>query len=42
MIGCQGYIFLSEFLLRLEAQESEPESSEAIRNLVLLVARYDT
>ena len=35
--SCQGYIFLSEFLLKLE-QDSEPESSEAIRNLVLLVA----
>lgn len=35
--ACQGYIFLSEFLLKLE-QDSDPESSEAIRNLVLLVA----
>ena len=34
---CQGYIFLSEFLLKLE-QETDPESTESIRNLVLLVA----
>jgi hypothetical protein len=34
---CQGYIFLSEFLLKLE-KDTDPESTEAIRNLVLLVA----
>ena len=34
---CQGYIFLSEFLLKLE-QDTDPESTESIRNLVLLVA----
>ena len=34
---CQGYIFLSEFLLKME-KDSDPESSEAVRNLVLLVA----
>ena len=28
--SCQGYVFLSEFLLKLE-QDSQPESSEAIR-----------
>ena len=35
--SCQGYIFLSEFLLKLET-DTDPESSEATRNLVLLVA----
>ena len=35
--SCQGYVFLSEFLLKLE-QDDQPEASEAIRNLVLLVA----
>ncbi|GAB6019627.1 hypothetical protein CHUAL_001189 [Chamberlinius hualienensis] len=35
--SCQGYVFLSEFLLRLE-QSTEEESQEALRNLVLLVA----
>ncbi|KAG8229679.1 hypothetical protein J437_LFUL010268 [Ladona fulva] len=34
---CQGYLFLSEFLLRLE-QDSSAEAQEAIRNLVLIVA----
>ncbi|XP_040570676.1 WD repeat and FYVE domain-containing protein 3 isoform X2 [Lepeophtheirus salmonis] len=34
---CQGYIFLSDFLLKLE-QTVDTESNEAIRNLVLLVA----
>ena len=33
----QGYIFLSEFLLKTE-KETDPESVEAVRNLVLLVA----
>ena len=36
---CQGYIFLTDFLLKLEQNLSgEKESTEAIRNLVLLVA----
>ncbi|XP_035209151.1 WD repeat and FYVE domain-containing protein 3-like, partial [Stegodyphus dumicola] len=34
---CQGYIFLSEFLLRLEQNTSE-EACEALRNIVLLIA----
>ncbi|XP_046392591.1 WD repeat and FYVE domain-containing protein 3 isoform X2 [Ischnura elegans] len=34
---CQGYLFLSEFLLRLE-QDPSAEAQEAIRNLVLIVA----
>ena len=34
---CQGYVFLSEFLLNLE-KYSDPEALEAVRNLVLLVA----
>ncbi|RZF45662.1 hypothetical protein LSTR_LSTR010613 [Laodelphax striatellus] len=34
---CKGYEFLSEFLLKLE-QEKPPESTEAIRNLVLMIA----
>ena len=34
---CQGYIFLSEFLLKTE-KDTDLESSEAVRNLVLLVA----
>ncbi|KAJ4438846.1 hypothetical protein ANN_14799 [Periplaneta americana] len=34
---CQGYLFLSEFLLKLE-HDSSAESQEAIRNLVLMVA----
>eukprot|EP00095_Tigriopus_kingsejongensis_P009945 maker-scaffold981_size73921-snap-gene-0.19 protein:Tk09945 transcript:maker-scaffold981_size73921-snap-gene-0.19-mRNA-1 annotation:"low quality protein: wd repeat and fyve domain-containing protein 3" len=34
---CQGYVFLSEFLLKLE-QGPEADTSDAIRNLVLLVA----
>ncbi|KAF0297847.1 WD repeat and FYVE domain-containing protein 3 [Amphibalanus amphitrite] len=33
----QGYIFLGEFLLKLE-QDSAPESTDAARNLVLLLA----
>ncbi|CAB4066174.1 WDFY3 [Lepeophtheirus salmonis] len=33
---CQGYIFLSDFLLKLE-QTVDTESNEAIRNLVLLL-----
>ncbi|XP_047001362.1 WD repeat and FYVE domain-containing protein 3 [Schistocerca americana] len=35
--SCQGYVFLSEFLLKLE-HDTSPESQEAIRNLVLMVA----
>ncbi|GLG99384.1 Neurobeachin [Gryllus bimaculatus] len=35
--SCQGYVFLSEFLLKLE-HDSSAESQEAIRNLVLMVA----
>ncbi|XP_063226772.1 WD repeat and FYVE domain-containing protein 3 isoform X2 [Bacillus rossius redtenbacheri] len=35
--ACQGYLFLSDFLLKLE-QDSRPEAQEAIRNLVLMVA----
>jgi WD repeat and FYVE domain-containing protein 3 len=34
---CQGYHFISEFLLKLEPDQSK-ESQDAIRNLVLLVA----
>jgi hypothetical protein len=34
---CQGYIFLSEFLVKMESRVGD-ESREAIRNLVLLVA----
>ena len=34
---CQGYIFLSEFLLKVDHSQDE-ESREALRNLVLLVA----
>ncbi|XP_014681660.1 PREDICTED: WD repeat and FYVE domain-containing protein 3-like isoform X2 [Priapulus caudatus] len=34
---CQGYIFLSEFLLRLE-QDRKQETADALRNLVLLVS----
>ncbi len=34
---CQGYIFLSEFLLRIDSTTDE-ESKEALRNLVLLIA----
>ena len=36
--ACQGYIFLSEFLLKLDKAPGETETNEAIRNLVLLVA----
>ena len=37
--SCQGYLFLSEFLLKLDkAPKEETETNEAIRNLVLLVA----
>ncbi|KAK7508020.1 hypothetical protein BaRGS_00000985, partial [Batillaria attramentaria] len=39
--SCQGYIFLSEFLLRLEQDERE-ESVQALRNLVLLVGSLTT
>lgn len=35
--SCQGYIFLSEFLLRME-QDTSQEACEALRNLVLLIA----
>eukprot|EP00094_Tigriopus_californicus_P005213 TCALIF_05026-PB protein Name:"Similar to WDFY3 WD repeat and FYVE domain-containing protein 3 (Homo sapiens)" AED:0.04 eAED:0.04 QI:7/0.93/0.68/1/1/1/16/134/3650 len=34
---CQGYVFLSEFLLKLD-QCSESDTTDAVRNLVLLVA----
>ena len=34
----QGYLFLSEFLLKLDKAPEETETNEAIRNLVLLVA----
>ncbi|XP_074647224.1 WD repeat and FYVE domain-containing protein 3-like [Tubulanus polymorphus] len=39
--ACQGYIFLSEFLLRLEQDTSE-EAKQALRNLVLLVGSLTT
>ncbi|BFZ02583.1 hypothetical protein BsWGS_05621 [Bradybaena similaris] len=39
--SCQGYVFLSEFLLRLE-QDSAEESIQALRNLVLLVGSLTT
>ncbi|GFN82004.1 WD repeat and fyve domain-containing protein 3, partial [Plakobranchus ocellatus] len=38
---CQGYVFLSEFLLKLE-QDSAEESIQALRNLVLLVGSLTT
>ncbi|KAI8741991.1 WD repeat and FYVE domain-containing protein 3 isoform X1 [Biomphalaria glabrata] len=38
---CQGYVFLSEFLLKLD-QESAEESIQALRNLVLLVGSLTT
>ncbi|XP_067008592.2 WD repeat and FYVE domain-containing protein 3 [Anabrus simplex] len=34
---CQGYMFLSEFLLKLE-HDTSAEAQEAIRNLVLMIA----
>uniref|UniRef100_T1IYC2 Alfy-like armadillo-like repeat domain-containing protein n=1 Tax=Strigamia maritima TaxID=126957 RepID=T1IYC2_STRMM len=39
--ACQGYIFVSEFLLRLEQDKNE-EAKEALRNLVFLVASLTT
>ncbi|XP_035824115.1 WD repeat and FYVE domain-containing protein 3 isoform X2 [Aplysia californica] len=39
--SCQGYVFLSEFLLKLE-QDSAEESVQALRNLVLLVGSLTT
>ncbi|UYV62149.1 WDFY3 [Cordylochernes scorpioides] len=38
---CQGYIFLSEFLLRMEQDESQ-DACQALRNLVLLIASLAT
>lgn len=38
---CQGYAFLSDFLLKLE-QEKGSESQEATRNLVLMLASLST
>lgn len=36
---CQGYIFLSDFLLKLEAERSKnADANAAIRNLVLMIA----
>ncbi|XP_033108223.1 WD repeat and FYVE domain-containing protein 3-like isoform X3 [Anneissia japonica] len=34
---CQGYIFLADFVLRLEKMESQ-EASEALRNLIFLIS----
>ncbi|XP_048248442.1 WD repeat and FYVE domain-containing protein 3-like isoform X1 [Haliotis rufescens] len=39
--SCQGYVYLSEFLLRLEQDPAE-ESQQALRNLVLLVGSLTT
>ncbi|XP_059163899.1 WD repeat and FYVE domain-containing protein 3-like isoform X2 [Physella acuta] len=39
--SCQGYVFLSEFLLKLELDLAE-ESIQALRNLVLLVGSLTT
>ncbi|XP_061175428.1 WD repeat and FYVE domain-containing protein 3-like isoform X2 [Saccostrea echinata] len=39
--SCQGYVFLSEFLLRLEKDDGE-ESQQALRNLVLLMGTLTT
>ncbi|XP_023930684.1 WD repeat and FYVE domain-containing protein 3 [Lingula anatina] len=39
--SCQGYIFLSDFLLRLEQDEDE-ETRQALRNLVLLMGSLTT
>ncbi|XP_064637335.1 WD repeat and FYVE domain-containing protein 3-like isoform X3 [Lineus longissimus] len=39
--ACHGYIFLSEFLLRLEQDEAE-EAKQALRNLVLIVGSLTT
>ncbi|XP_052816149.1 WD repeat and FYVE domain-containing protein 3-like isoform X4 [Mya arenaria] len=39
--SCQGYTYLSEFILRLELDVSE-ESVQALRNLVLLVGSLTT
>ncbi|KAK2144414.1 hypothetical protein LSH36_759g01017 [Paralvinella palmiformis] len=38
---CQGYLFLTDFLLRMEKNESE-EAIQALRNLVLLVGSLTT
>lgn len=36
--ACQGYVFLSEFLLKLDQErEKSSEAQEAIRNLILMV-----
>ncbi|XP_044743172.1 WD repeat and FYVE domain-containing protein 3 isoform X2 [Chrysoperla carnea] len=41
--ACQGYVFLSDFLLKLEqARETSPEAQEAIRNLVLMITSLCT
>ncbi|XP_056017801.1 WD repeat and FYVE domain-containing protein 3-like isoform X2 [Ostrea edulis] len=39
--SCQGYVFLSEFLLRLDRDDGE-ESQQALRNLVLLLGTLTT
>ncbi|XP_050392525.2 WD repeat and FYVE domain-containing protein 3 [Patella vulgata] len=39
--SCLGYVFLSEFLLKLELNEEE-EAEQALRNLVLLVGSLTT
>ncbi|XP_076326045.1 WD repeat and FYVE domain containing 3 bchs isoform X2 [Tachypleus tridentatus] len=39
--SCQGYIFISEFLLKLE-RETSLEACEALRNLILLLASLTT
>nr|XP_037269371.1 WD repeat and FYVE domain-containing protein 3-like isoform X4 [Rhipicephalus microplus] len=39
--SCQGYVFLSEFLLRLE-QNSSQEACEALRNLAVLMTSLTT
>ncbi|ESO89055.1 hypothetical protein LOTGIDRAFT_154132 [Lottia gigantea] len=39
--SCQGYVFLSEFLLKLESNDGE-EAVQALRNLVLLVGSLTT
>ncbi|XP_069124433.1 WD repeat and FYVE domain-containing protein 3-like isoform X2 [Argopecten irradians] len=39
--SCQGYVYLTEFLLRLEQDKNE-EAQQALRNLVLLVGSLTT